>query len=98
SSIDALPSDRNGQLLRAALNTIQTEVPRKLEDNKSQLDRGMKEHHPDYKGAANSVKDTLDLVSQLEAKIVEILNQFKADKSVPAPIQQYIADSGPRHD
>jgi hypothetical protein len=97
-STDALPPDKNGQLLRAALNTIQTEVPRKLEDNKSQLDRGMKEHHPDYKGATNSVKDTLDLVSQLEAKIAEILTQFKTDATVPAPIRQYIADSGPRHD
>jgi hypothetical protein len=95
--IDSLGNDKNGMLLRAAINTIQTEVPRRLEDNKAIVDRRLKEHHPDYKGITTAVHDTLDTVSQLEGKIAEILDQFKNDASVPTPIRQYIADSVPRH-
>ena len=94
---DSLGNDKNGMLLRAAINTIQTEVPRRLEDNKATVDRRLKEHHPDYKGITTSVHDTLDTVSQLEGKIAEILDQFKNDASVPPAIHQYIADSVPRH-
>ena len=96
--VDSLGNDKNGQLLHAAISTIQMELTRRLDTARQAVTLGTKDAHPDYKGITSTVKDSLDELSQLEAKIVEIFNQLKTDASVPAPIHQYIVDSTPHHE
>jgi hypothetical protein len=96
--VDSLGNDKTGQLLRAAISTIQMELTRRLDTAREAVTLGTKDAHPDYKAITSTVKDSLDELSQYEGKIVEIFNQDKADASVPTPIHQYVVDSIPRHE
>ena len=96
--VDSLGTDKTSQLLHAAISTIQMELTRRLDTARQAVTLGTKDAHPDYKAITSTVKDSLDELSQYEAKIVEIFNQYKADAAVPAAIHQYIVDSIPRHE
>jgi hypothetical protein len=94
--VDSLGNDKAGQMLQAAISTVQKVIPQRIDTAREAVTLGTKDAHPDYKAITSTVKDALDELSQYEAKIVEIFNQSK-DAAAPAPIHQYIVDSIPRH-
>jgi hypothetical protein len=95
--IDKLPDDKNGQLLRTALSNVQTDVPRMLSDNKSTIDRMLKEHHPDYKAITSGLEEFLKKLSQFQGGLAEGLPQFKDNQAIPQQIRDYIAGAIPRY-
>ncbi len=88
--VDKLPEDKNGQLLRTALSNVSTDVPRMLSDNKSTIDRLLKEHHPDYKSITSGLEDFLKKVSQFEGGLADGLPQFEKNETIPPQIREYI--------
>ncbi|HLZ08492.1 MAG TPA: Gldg family protein, partial [Chloroflexota bacterium] len=93
---DKLPDDKTGQLLKTALTNVQTDVPRMLSDNKSAIDRLLKEHHPDYKSITSGLEEFLKKVSQFEGGLADGLPQFKDNPSIPQPVRDYITGAIPR--
>jgi len=55
--VDSLGNDKNGQLLHAAISTIQMELTRRLDTARQAVTLGTKDAHPDYKGITSTVKD-----------------------------------------
>lgn len=93
--IDTVSADDESQMARVA--TAVRGLPRQLESSQQAIDRRVSQKPPDYRGAVNSVEDTLDLVSRNAEAIVEIFTKAKDDQKYPEPIRQYMSASIPTY-
>src|SRR4051812_49313843 len=94
--LDKLGDDEEAQTALAGLTTVRS-FPRQLDNSKDVIDRRRKQKPPDLKGAMNSVQDSMDLISQRCAAILEVFNQDKGNTKLPAPIREYMASATPAY-
>ena len=91
-----LPDNEVGQSIQAIFNTIR-KIPDNLRDNRSDIDAGLRETHPDYKAITSSIQSALERVSKLEDAITKYFEQHKGDADLSPAVKQYITQSLPRH-
>ena len=75
------------------VNTITNELPDRLSAARKAVDHELKQKHPDYKTAANTAKEQMDLVSRLAAAIIEQAPSAADRRRVYRPIsRRYLAN------
>lgn len=94
---ETLPDNEVGQSIQAIFNTIR-KIPDILRENHTDVDQGMHETHPDYKGITTSIQSTLDKVSKLEDAIGKFFGQHKGDADLSPGVKQYMSQSVSRHE
>ena len=73
-------------------------LPRQLDNSQQTIERRLDLKPPDYKGAANSVEDNLDLLSRTGERIIEIFKQSKDDQQIDEAVRQYMAGAIPTYE
>jgi hypothetical protein len=98
SQLEALEKgDEDAQTTYVAIVTVRGLV-KELDRTQQLIDRRVAQKPPDYRGAVNSVEDSLDLISRTAARIVEIFNKAKADEKLAPPVREYITGAVPTYE
>ena len=79
------------------MNTITNELPETLGNSRKAVDHELKKKHPDYKAAANTAKEQMELVSRLAGAIIQNAPSAQTAKGLPDDFKKYMADSVPRY-
>ena len=77
------------------VNTITDELPDTLANARKAVDHELKKKHPDFKAAANTAKQQMELVVALAGAIVEQAPAAQAAQGVPEEFKKYMAGSLP---
>jgi hypothetical protein len=79
------------------VNTITNELPETLADARKAVDHELKQKHPDYKAAANTAKQQMELVAKLAGAIVQSAPSAQTAQGLPPDFKKYLADSVPHY-
>jgi hypothetical protein len=102
-TVKALPLEKidDQQLLPTLVLIIDTvqSFPKYLQTRQENIERRLKQKPPDYKGATDSVRSSMDELSQRVAIIIERLNETLKQNSakLPAEVKEYFTASIPRY-
>lgn len=85
--------DRNQQQAAMAVLFMRDTLGRMFKDVDRAIERRLQESPPDYRGAANSVRNALDQFGQYADSFSQIAQQQAAQANVPQPVRDYLSES-----
>lgn len=91
-----LNDEQYADTVMRAVWTVQ-ELPKRLQEQKKEIDRILEEKLPDYKGAVDSIASSMSTLSALVAQVEQNFEANKADPKVPKELRDYMANSLPRY-
>ncbi|HEX8522803.1 MAG TPA: hypothetical protein VF669_11140 [Tepidisphaeraceae bacterium] len=94
--LDKVKEDQLPESISLALLTVK-ELPKFLEQSKESIEKKSRQKPPDYKGAASSIEQNMEVFSQMAEKILQDFDKAKADQKIPENIRKYMADSTPAY-
>ncbi len=94
--IDKIGDDQLPESVSLALLTVK-ELPKFLSNSKESIEKRTQQKPPDYKGAAGSIEQNMEVFSQMAEKILQDFTKGKSDPKVPENIRKYMVDSTPAY-
>jgi hypothetical protein len=94
--LNQVKDDQTAVMLNNVINTVRGFGP-SLAQMKDEIDQTLQQKLPDYLGAVNGIRDTMDQDSTLLAEIDQELAKMKARPDLPAPVGAYITAGSVRH-
>ncbi|CAN5374894.1 hypothetical protein BH10PLA1_BH10PLA1_03980 [soil metagenome] len=87
------------ELVETVVITVSTVqgFPKALEQGKQRIDRQLKQKPPDYKGATESIDQTMQQLSEMTTRIIEDFTASKDNVKVPQAFRDYMSASLPQY-
>jgi hypothetical protein len=94
--LDKINSEELEQSAGLAILSVR-EVPEQLGDLTKKIQKPLKQNPPDYKGAADSLTNGMDVMSQLLGPVIDSFKKLKDNPSAPPEIRAYMTGDLPQY-